>query len=104
MIIRGETRLEISLYSPNNLFAISPLFCWRFWIEPFIVKERVIIRAEPILRERAREVVGYMKKIYRSFSIVRKFFLLVIEQSDLNAYFDLIDHVVYFEHYHLKIH
>ncbi len=34
---------------------------------------------------------------------VRNLVLLVIEQFDQNVHFDLIYHVVYFEHYHLKI-
>jgi hypothetical protein len=34
----------------------------RFCIEPFIFKERVTIRAESVLRERARYVVGYKEK------------------------------------------
>jgi hypothetical protein len=36
----------------------------RFCVEPFIVKERVTIRAESVLRERARYVVGYEEKKY----------------------------------------
>ncbi len=63
-----ENLLTIFIYPPNNLFAISPplgSFLLRFCVEPFIVKERVTIRAESVLRERARYVVGYEeKKIY----------------------------------------
>jgi len=63
-----ENLLRIFIYPSNNLFAMSPLlgsFLLRFCIEPFIFKERVTIRAESVLRERARYVVGYKeKKIY----------------------------------------